>query len=222
LYLANQSDAGTGSISGWSISFDTYLPIADLGVALNAIPAVGILSNNATISLTVTNRGPAAANAIVLTNTFPGLSFLSLTSNIGSIGVIQDGFTWSIPALLAGAGTQCSWTVLPSSAGTFTNTANVTAREPDPQPGNNSAFLLFSVIVHPDPVTLAEFGINASMHPVFKFDSSLGLNYTIEYTDSLGAPDWKSLAHFAGTGGSIMFEDSTALSAARFYRVRTN
>ncbi len=51
--------------------------------------------------------------------------------------------------------------------------------------------------------------------------SVAGLNYTVEYKNSLNDPAWTPLsASLIGTGGTLVFQDTNSLPAARFYRAR--
>jgi len=47
-----------------------------------------------------------------------------------------------------------------------------------------------------------------------------GKFYALEYTDSLGAPNWTSLPPVHGTGSVMTLTDSAASTSRRFYRVR--
>jgi T5SS/PEP-CTERM-associated repeat protein len=51
-------------------------------------------------------------------------------------------------------------------------------------------------------------------------ESLTGLNYVLEYKDTLDAPLWISLGTKAGTGSLLTLSDSPASHPARFYRVR--
>lgn len=50
--------------------------------------------------------------------------------------------------------------------------------------------------------------------------TALGANYTLQYKNTLADADWKDAEALPGTGSAITLTDSTATSAARFYRVR--
>jgi hypothetical protein len=61
--------------------------------------------------------------------------------------------------------------------------------------------------------------------PGTRFQASLagvtGLVYTLEYKNSLNDPVWTSLSpSLTGTGGILLLQDTNAITAARFYRVR--
>jgi Immunoglobulin domain len=48
-----------------------------------------------------------------------------------------------------------------------------------------------------------------------------GLSYLLEYKNTLEDPDWTAVTSWApGTGGILVFQDTNAPSAPRFYRVR--
>ncbi len=53
------------------------------------------------------------------------------------------------------------------------------------------------------------------------FDTHLGYDYQVEYTDTLEAADWQILTTVSGDGSVMEVDDSDADSDRRFYRVRT-
>jgi hypothetical protein len=66
------------------------------------------------------------------------------------------------------------------------------------------------------PITLTVSGTNFSV----SLTSETGLNYTLQYTDDLAAPNWTSiLPSTPGTGGIIHLSDPSPSPTARFYRV---
>jgi hypothetical protein len=80
-----------------------------------------------------------------------------------------------------------------------------------------SAVAGLRVLVSPaiSSVTLAGDGTSVSLSSV------AGLNYTLEYKNSLTDPDWISLPPtLPGAGPTLILRDTNAAAASRFYRVR--
>jgi len=55
---------------------------------------------------------------------------------------------------------------------------------------------------------------------VLSFETQPGKTYTLEYTDSLNAPNWQSLPSVAGNGSIRTVTTPAGDSGERFYRVR--
>jgi alpha-tubulin suppressor-like RCC1 family protein len=66
------------------------------------------------------------------------------------------------------------------------------------------------------PLTHIDRAVSAS---VLSFPTINGRTYTLEYTDSLSPPVWRSLMLMAGAGDTVRLTNSTDWSAQRFYRV---
>jgi hypothetical protein len=50
------------------------------------------------------------------------------------------------------------------------------------------------------------------------FNTTAGLTYVVQASDSLIPPDWETLEEFAGDGGTKTYSDPTA-EPHRFYRI---
>src|SRR6185503_4318482 len=79
LYVFDDELVDVGSMGGgWSIALTTLTPIADLAVAQAPMPNPVGVGSNLTFNVTVSNLGPAGANAVLLTDTLPaGMTFVS-------------------------------------------------------------------------------------------------------------------------------------------------
>jgi uncharacterized repeat protein (TIGR01451 family) len=89
-------------------------------------------------TITVTNNGPADATNVVVTDTLPA-EVTYVSDDCGGSNV--PPWTWNIGGLLNGANATCNVTVNvdPLFEGTVSNTASVTADQPDPTPGNETS-----------------------------------------------------------------------------------
>ncbi len=66
----------------------------------------------------------------------------------------------------------------------------------------------------------ATTGVNGSGQPTLSFPSALGVDYRIDYTDSLAPMNWQQLMVIPGTGNPITITDpTTPMPGQRFYQV---
>ena len=114
---------------------------ADIAVTKTAQPATAIPGQLLTYTVTVTNRGPDAAEGVVLYDEVP-------PELSGAEFSVDGGASWrpwsnpySIGRLDAGARVilLLRGTVSPAACGTVANTAVATSATPDPDPENNTA-----------------------------------------------------------------------------------
>ena len=118
--------------------------VTDLAIvkAATIVPTVG---QTGRYSLTVTNRGPAAAVDVSVTDPMP--AFLSATSATGdgwtcTIAPAGAGITCTRPTLAAGQSAAIVVDVAVGDPGlgvSVTNTATVSSPTPDPDPSNNTS-----------------------------------------------------------------------------------
>ena len=125
--------------SNWSLGAVSINPTAgDIGVSTSV--ATVQVGQNSVYNITVTNKGPSAANTISLTDTLAaGLAFLSVTSptmTCAGTGPI----TCTLATLASGGTATVAVTVTAAVSGAYANTATVTdsGTPPDPNTGNNT------------------------------------------------------------------------------------
>ncbi|MEA2560175.1 MAG: hypothetical protein QOH06_1679 [Acidobacteriota bacterium] len=120
-------------------------PAVDLALAMTDTPDPVAKKTALTYTVTVTNGGPGPATQVVLTDTLPAeAAFVSATTAQGSCarggkGKAGGALTCGLGSLAAGATASVTIVVQPPKAGTLTNTAAVSAAQPDPNRANNSA-----------------------------------------------------------------------------------
>lgn len=110
---------------------------ADLLVVKTDAPDVAVAGTNVSYTLLVTNRGPATATAVSITDTLPaGTSFVSGSAGCSAVDpVVTCAIGTLAPGSSAAVGILIS---TPPTPGVIDNTATVSATEPDPFPGNNT------------------------------------------------------------------------------------
>ncbi len=123
----------------------TVLEQADVAVTKTG-PATANAGQNLTYALMLSNAGPSAAAAVVLSDTLPaGVTFVSATGGGTLSGSVV---TWpAIASLASGAGQAYSVTVTAPASGVLTNIAASTSSTADPNPTNNDGSSAASRVV---------------------------------------------------------------------------
>ncbi len=130
---------------------------ADLAVTKRDYPDPANTSEALEYTLVVTNNGPSDATGVILTDTLPtGMAFVSAGS--ANCSYSSGKVICNSDRIVVGGTAQFTITVDPSKAGVFTNQAQVTANEPDPNISNN--------------VTTEQTTVNPADLSVTKVDSS--------------------------------------------------
>ena len=128
------------------------VPTADLEVTKAADPTVGTAGQALTYTLTVTNAGPFQATGAIATDAVPaGAAFVAASASQGTASLVGGAVVARLGDLAAGNSATVTIVVTPSAAGSLTNTADVTANEPDPDPSNNSATVMTTINPAPPP-----------------------------------------------------------------------
>ena len=130
------------STSNWSQGAIAVNPTtADIAVSTTVGSAV-FLGSNTVYTITVTNKGPSAANGVTLADTLAaGPAFISAVASSGTTCTGTGPVNCTLPTPLAsGATATITVTVKASAAGAYANTATITdsGTPPDPNTGNNS------------------------------------------------------------------------------------
>jgi len=119
------------------------LDAADVGVTMAASAARVIRGQNVTFTLGISNKGPNAAQSVIVADTLPtGLTFVSCATTAGACAGSGNARTISIASLASGAG--ASATIVATVAATnaagakIVNTAGISAANPDPRTKNNA------------------------------------------------------------------------------------
>jgi uncharacterized repeat protein (TIGR01451 family) len=113
---------------------------ADLSISKSGAPDPVLTNGTLTYTINVANSGFSSAHNVLVHDTLPsGTTFVS-ASGTGWSCVYTSSVDCSLPMLAVGLATPITITVTaPSSPGTITNNASVTAAEQDPNSANNFA-----------------------------------------------------------------------------------
>lgn len=113
---------------------------ADLSLTKSASPDPVLVGGTLTYTLTASNAGPATATSVTVTDPLPaGVSFVSAATSQGSCGQSAGTVTCSLGSLAPAGSATITIKGIPTAKGSLTNTATVTAFQPDPNPANNVA-----------------------------------------------------------------------------------
>ena len=203
LYVLDDAVGDGGLIAGgWSLDLTVVVPInpvADLAVGMSSAPASVLVGGYVTNTISVTNLGPAAATGVVLTETLS--SGGQVITNLGT--------------LAAGAGVAVSFTVALPVSGSITNTVAVAGNEVDPNPANNSASRVTSVLSIV-PATLS----GAVENGQFQLVVSAQPGFTYVILGSTNLTSWQPLStNTASSSGTIKYTDPAYPSLVhRYYR----
>ena len=178
LYVVDGVVGGLGSIQGgWSLEITTADPIADLALtATGSSPSVA-LGSNLVYAITVTNRGPAVASQVRLTNGLPaGVTFVSASGSTGSCAHVSGIVACDLGVLAAGAGASFNITVAPGVSGLLTNAILVAGAQSDLVVTNNAVQIV--TLARP-PTDLAVSQVASTNLPLV----GQGLTYTLSVTN---------------------------------------
>jgi len=182
LYIMDDRGSDSGVITnGWQLTVTTVDPAKtnDLSLTMkgstNSIMAGQIL----TYTLLVTNNGPRPATGVTLTDTLPpGVNLNFMKYSQGGCTVSNGVINCNVGGIAVGNFATMTFVVTPTTVGTITNKATVTANETDISPQNNTAAVVTTVV----PSTVADLGltITESPNPAVTGQS---LTYTLTVTN---------------------------------------
>lgn len=141
------------------------LRMADLQISKSDSADPIVAGNSLVYTVTVRNLGPDFASSVVVTDMLPAeTQFVSCSGTQGGCSQSAGVVTWNVNSLAVGSTATLTIAVIVDGAarGTISNSAIVTALQPDPSPGDNSASesttiatmvdLSMTKIATPDPV----------------------------------------------------------------------
>jgi uncharacterized repeat protein (TIGR01451 family) len=220
LFVLDDSPGDSGIIAaGWSMTLATVnpvAPLADLAVGMSAQPVNAFLGDNITFNLGVTNLGPSAAPAVVLSDILPGnFALVSSQASQGSISVAGGAVTWQVGNLDVGADSSLVLVTKPASAGNFINVVSVSAPITDQNPGNDSS-QVSGIVTIPVRAVLSGSVING----VFQLTITGPANNIYITQASSDLNSWVAIStNSPSADGTITISDPVAPNAkTKFYR----
>lgn len=121
----------------------TVQEVSDLGVAQSVSLSPAALGYPVTYSITVTNRGPATASGVVLTDLVPkGGSFVSAGSSQGDWTFESGVLKAALGEIVAQGSASMLFTLIPNAAGMLTNQIAVVCDNSDLNPDDNASTLI--------------------------------------------------------------------------------
>jgi len=145
---------------GWSLTIYTSNTVCCAGSDLLALAMEDsadpvTIGEQLTYNLTVTNRSSSSVTGVTLADKLPpDVANVSFTSSQGACSQTGDVITCNLGTLNPGATAQVSVRATPTTPGTITNSATVSAMQPDGNPANNSATTLTTI----DPALALSIG----------------------------------------------------------------
>lgn len=134
--------------------------VADLAVAISAMPNPVLSEYAQTLSVVITNRSPSWASGVTVTNKIPAdIDIVSISVPGGSYQRTQDGVSCALGGIAPLGVTSITLATTPLRPGLYTASTAVAANEPDPVPANNSASV--ALTVQPVPCIAAPAGLAA-------------------------------------------------------------
>lgn len=132
---ATQTDASNNNTSELSTA-DQYSQAANLSITKSDSPDPMAANHNLTYTLQVANAGPGNATDVTVTDDLPAIvTFVSASAGCSEA---SGTVTCDLGDFANGQSKQRQIVVQPTQAGLITNTASVSAGEPDPAAGNNT------------------------------------------------------------------------------------
>ncbi|WP_165075326.1 SdrD B-like domain-containing protein [Paludisphaera rhizosphaerae] len=140
-------DLLTGDTSEFSAIFRTD---ADLVVGRSTDPAVGVVGQELTYTILVTNRGSNAASGVIATENLPaGVEFVSASTSQGTVTQSDGVVTAALGDLAPGATATVTLVVRLIMAGDLTSTTTVDADQPIADPASRSSQARIRVMAAP-------------------------------------------------------------------------
>jgi len=206
----------TGQFSNFTLT----QPTADLAISQTARTQVR-QGSNITYSITVNNGGPDAANLVKVVDTVPtGSTHISSSASQGACALAAGVVTCDLGTLVSGASATVTIVVRADATGSINNTASVSSAAVDSNAANNSATASTASYTQPQVGSTSYASSGGGSTFTMNVATLNGLNYAVEYKNSLDDATWTVLTTFPGTGAVVPVPDSTAGSVpTRFYRV---
>jgi uncharacterized delta-60 repeat protein/uncharacterized repeat protein (TIGR01451 family) len=219
LFVVDDNFQDAGNIAGgWSLTLTTadfVKPSADLSVAVHDTPDPVSPGEVLTYQVGVTNHGPGAAAAMIVTNILsPNVAFVSAASTAGSCSESGGIVTCNVGTVTNGGGVLV--TILATAGGTSTisDTATVTSPVQDLNPGNNSATVKTAIMAPSEPT----LSITRQGSSVILSWPAAASGFILQEADSLTASGWTPVSATPMPVGDQL-QVQVVPSGTKFYRL---
>jgi uncharacterized repeat protein (TIGR01451 family) len=223
LYVFDNSAGDSGNIAGgWSLNLATINPVNSASdLAIGVAKSVGSLYSGCSIVFTVsvTNKGPADAANVTVTDTFPaGLTFAGTSLGTSTTGA-GGALIFNLGSLGAGSNTSFTVTGIAGPTGSFANIVSVTSDQTDLNLADNSAQAGFQVLT-PPKLSATAGTANGAFALTLSINGPLGA-YNIFATTNLNLSfgSWTLAGTVTNLVGTVQFTDTNSASfPSRYYR----
>lgn len=162
---ADADDPDSGNNSDTEITTVELVP-ADVSVTKVAQPTRVGPGDDIVYTITVTNAGPGTATNVEVTDDVPSsTTFVSVTASQGSCSESAGTVTCDFGDLASGASATVTLTVQTEEDGELTNTADVSASEPDPDEADNSDTASAVVASRPADLSITKAAVTDPVAP---------------------------------------------------------
>ena len=188
-------------------------PAANLSLQVTNSPALPRAGSDITFTLLLTNRGPASAANVTVTNILAGdVVIRSATNSFGTAAIFGNTVIYSVNTLTNGRLVTLTVTAKPHALGWFTNTASATADTFDPDVANNSVTTVLLAdlpLLHVDSpaVTEGNAGTNNATVPVW-LEGPVSHTLSLDYATTNGTATG-GLDYLAVSGTAVFPPDTT-------------
>ncbi len=142
IVTSNENAFETNTANNTATADTTINPAVDLAITKVDSADPAIAGDALTYTMTVTNNGPSTANNVQFTDALPaGVTFVSATPSQGTVANNAGTVSGNLGTLASGASAAVTVVVNidPATTGSLSNTASVTADEPELNTADNSA-----------------------------------------------------------------------------------
>lgn len=127
-----------------------FNPSLDIAVTKQVGPAVILVGQNATFTMTATNRTQVNATNVLLTDILPqGLSVIGQTTSQGTFNTATG--VWNVGSMAAGATVTATLQVTGTQVGSFTNRIDLTGSVPNDSDSSNNSATATLIVQAPTP-----------------------------------------------------------------------
>jgi len=138
-----------------TVTSTVVLPVSDVGLSIMPSTNTVMVGSNLSYTITITNNGPQNALNVVVSDLLPAaLGVISNSASQGTISSVGNTVTCNVGTLVSGASATITVSAVALAAGVVSNAASVATASTDPNPTNNAASAIVTV-VNPTPNIVA-------------------------------------------------------------------